>query len=314
MRKLRLGTRGSVLALWQAEYIKAQLQSKYHDIDIELVIVKTKGDKILNAPLAAIGGKGLFTKELEEMILCNHIDIAVHSLKDVPVDMLDGLKIAAFSKRDDVRDAFLSDKYPNLESLPHGARVGTTSLRRTMQLKNIRCDLDTQSLRGNVQTRLKKLKNGDFDAIILAMAGVNRLDLYQHVKYIMPLDSSIMIPAMGQAALAVQCKNNCSLLEFLAVLNDEHTACEVLCERAFMRVLGGGCQVPIGVNAVLKGAMLEVSAVVGVCDGSLMLRKSLVGKKAEYEKTGVLLAEEMIACGAKEILQKAQMINLSTLL
>lgn len=204
MQKLIIGTRGSVLALWQANYIKDCLEAQYKDIEVEVKIVKTKGDKILDVPLAKIGGKGLFTKELEELLLSGEIDLAVHSLKDVPVEFVEGLGLAAITKREDVRDSFVSFKYASLEDLPKGARVGTTSLRRTMQISALRADLETQSLRGNVQTRLKKLQEGEFDAIILAQAGVNRLGIQEEVPYIVPLD--FMIPAMGQAALGVECK------------------------------------------------------------------------------------------------------------
>ncbi|MGD9596691.1 MAG: hydroxymethylbilane synthase, partial [Wolinella sp.] len=253
MNKIIIGTRGSVLALWQAEYVKAELERAHEGLSVELKIVKTKGDKILDVPLAKVGGKGLFTKELEEMMLQGEIDLAVHSLKDVPVELIEGLTLSAITEREDVRDCFLSDKYASLETLPLGAKVGTTSLRRSMQIKSMRSDLDTESLRGNVQTRIKRLKEGDFDAIILATAGVNRLDLWKEVNYVIPIDTEMMIPAMGQAALGIECKEGSEAFRLTQILEDEKARIETTAEREFVRVLEGGCQVPIGANAYLEG-------------------------------------------------------------
>ncbi|TLD89083.1 hydroxymethylbilane synthase [Helicobacter sp. MIT 05-5294] len=307
MQQLTIGTRGSVLALWQANHIKDCLQTQYPTLQVEIQIVKTKGDKILDVPLAKIGGKGLFTKELEELLLNGTIDLAVHSLKDVPVDFVEGLGLVAITKREDVRDSFLSFKYPSLESLPKGARVGTTSLRRTMQLNALRGDLDTQSLRGNVQTRLKRLKDGEFDAIILAQAGVNRLGLGEKVPYIVPLD--FMIPAMGQAALGVECKMGSEAQLLLAFLNDSKATFETACERAFVRALNGGCQVPIGVNASLEEGVLKVRSILGLPDGTRILRECLevqVKSVEDCERIGVQMAQSFIKQGAQEILQMAQ--------
>lgn len=307
MQQLTIGTRGSVLALWQANHIKECLQTQYPTLQVEIQIVKTKGDKILDVPLAKIGGKGLFTKELEELLLNGTIDLAVHSLKDVPVDFVEGLGLVAITKREDVRDSFLSFKYPSLESLPKGARVGTTSLRRTMQLSALRGDLDTQSLRGNVQTRLKRLKDGEFDAIILAQAGVNRLGLGEEVPYIVPLD--FMIPAMGQAALGVECKKGSEAQSLLAFLNDSKATFETACERAFVRALNGGCQVPIGVNASLEEGILKVRSILGLPDGTRILRECLevqVKSVEDCERIGVQMAQSFIKQGAQEILQMAQ--------
>ncbi|MCM1224940.1 MAG: hydroxymethylbilane synthase [Lachnospiraceae bacterium] len=307
MQQLTIGTRGSVLALWQANHIKECLQTQYPTLQVEIQIVKTKGDKILDVPLAKIGGKGLFTKELEELLLNGTIDLAVHSLKDVPVDFVEGLGLVAITKREDVRDSFLSFKYPSLESLPKGARVGTTSLRRTMQLSALREDLDTQSLRGNVQTRLKRLKDGEFDAIILAQAGVNRLGLGEEVPYIVPLD--FMIPAMGQAALGVECKRGSEAQSLLAFLNDSKATFETVCERAFVRALNGGCQVPIGVNASLEEGILKMRSILGLPDGTRILRECLevqVKSVEDCERIGVQMAQSFIKQGAQEILQMAQ--------
>lgn len=306
MQKLTIGTRGSVLALWQANHIKNLLESHYPQMQVELQIVKTKGDKILDVPLAKIGGKGLFTKELEMLLLDGSIDLAVHSLKDVPVDFVEGLGLAAITKREDVRDSFLSFKYENLESLPKGAKVGTTSLRRVMQINALRNDLDCQSLRGNVQTRLQRLENGEFDAIILAQAGVNRLKL-EGIPHITPLE--FMIPAMGQAALGIECRKDSACVQILEFLNDKNAVHETYCERAFVRALNGGCQVPIGVNAQFENGSLRVRAILGLPDGSEILRENIeseVSSLKDCEYIGAELAESFLKRGAKEILQKAQ--------
>ena len=277
MKRVIIGTRGSVLALWQANFIKDALAKL--GTQSELKIIKTTGDKILDAPLAKIGGKGLFTKELEDRLLSGEIDLAVHSLKDVPVILPSGLNLAAITKREDVRDCFLSDRFSDIKSLPQNAKVGTTSLRRAMQIKALRSDLETLSLRGNVQTRLKKLKSGEFDAIILAKAGVNRLKITQsEVAFITPLTTNAMIPAMGQGALGLECRENAEIAHILANLNDKTTQIECEAEREFVRLCNGGCQVPIGVNANLQGGTLIISAILGLPNGAKILRESIKGK------------------------------------
>jgi len=302
--KIVIGTRGSVLALWQAEHVKARLEAHFPDLTIELKIVKTQGDKILDVPLAKIGGKGLFTKELEEMMLKGEIDMAVHSLKDVPVDIVEGLELSAITKREDPRDCFLSERFADLLSLPQGAKVGTTSLRRSMQIKKIRPDLDTESLRGNVQTRLKRLKEGDFDAIILAMAGVNRLELMGAVAHIVPIPTEVMIPAMGQAALGIETPKGSKASEYAHVLHDMPAMFECGCEREFVRILEGGCQVPIGAHACLHEGILDLRVVIGMPDGSEMLYGQQQGTSPKDLARS--LADELIAKGAKAILAKAQ--------
>ncbi|NLU33713.1 MAG: hydroxymethylbilane synthase [Wolinella succinogenes] len=306
MNKIIIGTRGSVLALWQAEYVKAELERAHEGLSVELKIVKTKGDKILDVPLAKVGGKGLFTKELEEMMLQGEIDLAVHSLKDVPVELIEGLTLSAITEREDVRDCFLSDKYASLETLPLGAKVGTTSLRRSMQIKSMRSDLDTESLRGNVQTRIKRLKEGDFDAIILAAAGVNRLDLWKEVNYVIPIDTEMMIPAMGQAALGIECKEGSEAFRLTQILEDEKARIETTAEREFVRVLEGGCQVPIGANAYLEGETLHLKVAVGLPDGSEILMDRLSAPKGEAVRLGRELAARLIAKGARELLRRAE--------
>ncbi|MFP6118001.1 hydroxymethylbilane synthase [Helicobacter pylori] len=305
MGKLVIGSRGSELALWQANHIKERLK-KECSIESEIQIVKTKGDRILDTPLNKIGGKGLFTKELEELLLKGEIDLAVHSLKDVPVVFEKGLDLACITKRADVRDTFLSVKFPDLMSLPKGAKVGTTSLRRSMQLKLKRQDLDTESLRGNVQTRLKKLECGEFDAIILAEAGLCRLNI-QGAKYRKAFSVKEMIPSMGQGALGVEMLKNHKHFITLQKLNDEESAFCCRLEREFIKGLNGGCQIPIGVHASLMGDRVKIQAVLGLPNG-----KEVITKEKREDKTKAFdlvqeLLEEFLQSGAKEILEKAQL-------
>lgn len=312
MSSLVIGTRGSALALWQARYIQARLKHECH-IESSISIIKTQGDKILDVPLAKIGGKGLFTKELEEKLLSKEIDLAVHSLKDVPVDFVGNLALAAITEREDYRDSFLSMAYADFDSLPKGAKVGTTSLRRSMQIKKLRPDLDTLSLRGNVQTRLKRLEEGEFDAIILAQAGIKRLGLdTTDVKYITPL--AFMIPAMGQGALGIEMCKDHIYFDKIASLTHEPTALCVSAERAFVQALNGGCQVPIGVHAQYNDKKLSLQAIVGLPDGSEYIQESvqecLAGEALDNinaaQSLAQSLAQSFINKGAKELLNRAQ--------
>lgn len=305
MGKLVIGSRGSELALWQANHIKERLKKECF-IESEIQIVKTKGDKILDTPLNKIGGKGLFTKELEELLLKGEIDLAVHSLKDVPVVFEKGLDLACITKRADVRDTFLSVKFPDLMSLPKGAKVGTTSLRRSMQIKLKRQDLDTESLRGNVQTRLKKLECGEFDAIILAEAGLCRLNI-QGAKYRKAFSVKEMIPSMGQGALGVEMLKNHKHFITLQKLNDEESAFCCHLEREFIKGLNGGCQIPIGVHASLMGDRVKIQAVLGLPNGKEVITKEKQGDKAKAFDLVQELLEEFLQSGAKEILEKAQL-------
>ncbi|WRB37028.1 hydroxymethylbilane synthase [Helicobacter pylori] len=305
MGKLVIGSRGSELALWQANHIKERLK-KECSMESEIQIVKTKGDKILDTPLNKIGGKGLFTKELEELLLKGEIDLAVHSLKDVPVVFEKGLDLACITKRADVRDTFLSVKFPDLMSLPKGAKVGTTSLRRSMQIKLKRQDLDTESLRGNVQTRLKKLECGEFDAIILAEAGLCRLNI-QGAKYRKAFSVKEMIPSMGQGALGVEMLKNHKHFATLQKLNDEKSAFCCRLEREFIRGLNGGCQIPIGVHASLVGDRVKIQAVLGLPNGKEAIAKEKRGDKTKAFDLVQELLEEFLQSGAKEILEKAQL-------
>ncbi|OPG66706.1 hydroxymethylbilane synthase [Helicobacter pylori] len=305
MGKLVIGSRGSELALWQANHIKERLK-KECSIESEIQIVKTKGDKILDTPLNKIGGKGLFTKELEELLLKGEIDLAVHSLKDVPVVFEKGLGLACITKRADARDTFLSVKFPDLMSLPEGAKVGTTSLRRSMQIKLKRQDLDTESLRGNVQTRLKKLECGEFDAIILAEAGLGRLNI-QGAKYRKAFSVKEMIPSMGQGALGVEMLKNHKHFITLQKLNDEESAFCCHLEREFIKGLNGGCQIPIGVHASLMGDKVKIQAVLGLPNGKEVITKEKQGDKTKAFDLVQELLEEFLQSGAKEILEKAQL-------
>ncbi|NGP55346.1 hydroxymethylbilane synthase [Helicobacter pylori] len=305
MGNLVIGSRGSELALWQANHIKERLKKECL-IESEIQIVKTKGDKILDTPLNKIGGKGLFTKELEELLLKGEIDLAVHSLKDVPVVFEKGLDLACITKRADVRDTFLSVKFPDLMSLPKGAKVGTTSLRRSMQIKLKRQDLDTESLRGNVQTRLKKLECGEFDAIILAEAGLCRLNI-QGAKYRKAFSVKEMIPSMGQGALGVEMLKNHKHFITLQKLNDEESAFCCHLEREFIKGLNGGCQIPVGVHANLMGDRVKIQAVLGLPNGKEVITKEKQGDKTKAFDLVQELLEEFLQSGAKEILEKAQL-------
>ena len=311
MKKLVIATRGSKLALWQSEHVKAELEKAHPGLEVELSVMMTKGDKIIDTPLAKIGGKGLFTKELEEAMLRGEAHIAVHSLKDVPMEFPEGLKLGVITKREDVRDAMLSEKYSCLDELPNGAVVGTTSLRRRMQLLKIRPDLIIKNLRGNVNTRIRKLKEGEFDAIILASAGINRLGLASEVRYFSPISKEIMIPASGQAALGIEIVDNPEVERIVSVLNDSDAIVETMVERAFITVLEGGCQVPIGVNAEVKGDSIQVKAILGLPDGSEIMTESMNGTRTDYLTIGKTLAQKVVDKGAKGLLERAEKMALS---
>lgn len=300
-RTLRIATRQSLLALWQAEYVKARLESVHADLSVELVTMVTKGDKILDTPLAKIGGKGLFVKELESAMLEGRADIAVHSMKDVPMEFPEGLGLAVICERENPTDAFVSNTYAHLENLPAGAVVGTSSLRREVQLRERRPDLVIKSLRGNVQTRLGKLDAGEYDAIILASAGLIRLNLDERIRYRIPAEDSL--PAGGQGAVGIECRmDDSETLALLAPLNHEPTATRVLAERALNRRLEGGCQVPIGCYAELQGDQVWLRGLVGRPDGTKVLRDEITGPASEAEALGIQLADRLLAAGADTIL------------
>ena len=301
-KTLKIATRQSPLALWQANYVKDRLQQLYPDLTIELVPMVTKGDVILDSPLAKIGGKGLFVKELENALLTKEADIAVHSMKDVPMQFPEGLGLAVICQREDPRDAFVSHAYRTFAELPQGAVVGTSSLRRQCQLKALRPDLDIRSLRGNVGTRLSKLDNGDYDAIILASAGLIRLGLADRIASFIDVEQSL--PAAGQGAVGIECRtDDMQVQTLLAPLADAETTYCVRAERAMNNHLQGGCQVPIGGYAVLQQGQLYLRALVGDIDGSRIIRAEGKSAVENAEVLGVQIAEQLLAQGADKILQ-----------
>jgi hydroxymethylbilane synthase len=305
MPRLRIGSRGSQLALWQANHISSLLRARGHEVEIE--IIHTTGDKITDVPLAQVGikgglGKGIFTKEIEEALAAGRVDLAVHSLKDLPTELPPGFEITAVTKREDAHDAFCSRLYSQIEDLPHGARVGTSSLRRQAQLKALRRDLDIHSLRGNVDTRLRKLEQGEYDAIILASAGLKRLGQMELVKRVIPAE--IMCPAAGQGALAIEIrKGDSTTRQHLEFLNDSAARASTTCERALLSRLGGGCQVPIGAFAEIRDSNLHLEAVVADPDGSKVLRESRDGNVKDPEKLGSEVGEMLLSRGGDEILE-----------
>jgi hydroxymethylbilane synthase len=274
MARLRIGSRGSQLALWQAHHISALLRECGHEVELE--IIKTTGDKITDVALSKVGTKGMFTKEIEEALAEGRIDLAVHSLKDLPTELSQGFEIAAVTTRENPRDVFCSRKYASIEDLPRAARVGTSSLRRQAQLKAVRPDLDIHPLRGNVDTRLRKLEAGEYDAIILAAAGLNRLGKTQLVRQVIPAE--VMCPAAGQGALGIEIRAGDSMTrQHLAFLDDAAARATTTCERALLNRLGGGCQVPIGAFAEVRDGRLHLEAIVADPDGSKILRESRDG-------------------------------------
>lgn len=298
---LRIATRQSPLALWQAQYVKERLEANHPGLTVELVPMVTRGDVILDTPLAKVGGKGLFVKELELALLENRADIAVHSMKDVPVDFPEGLGLSTICERDDPRDAFVSNSYNSLDELPAGSIVGTSSLRRQCQLAAQRPDLVIRSLRGNVGTRLSKLDNGEYDAIILAVAGLKRLGLGERVRVALSPETSL--PAVGQGAVGIECRlDDAHTRALLQPLNHADTAVRVKAERAMNTRLEGGCQVPIGSYAELVDGEIWLRALVGAPDGSTMVRGERRGNPADAEQLGISLAEELLNNGARAIL------------
>ncbi len=297
MARLRIGSRGSQLALWQANHIAVLLQARGHQVEIE--VIKTTGDKITDVALAKVGTKGMFTKEIEEALLERRVDLAVHSLKDLPTELAADFAIAAIPARENPRDAFLSRHFGSIDDLPQPARVGTSSLRRQAQLKALRPDLKVFPLRGNVDTRLRKLEDGEYDAIILAAAGLNRLGRSEWVRAVLPPE--IMCPAAGQGALGLEIRaGDDATHQHVAFLDDASTRAATLCERALLHQLGGGCQVPIGAYAEVASGMVRLTAIVARPDGSLILRESAEG--AEPVSLGESVGKKLLKRGGEEIL------------
>lgn len=307
-KKLRLGTRKSALALAQSNWVKKEIETYWPEVNVDLVKFTTKGDKILDVPLAKVGGKGLFVKEIEDALLRKDADIAVHSLKDVPSDLPEGLEVTIFPSREEPRDALISRAKLILEELPEGARVGTSSLRRIAQLKNVRPDLEVASLRGNIDTRLRKLDEGQYDAIILAAAGLRRLGLEKRI--IQLLEPEVMLPAVGQGALGVEFRSvDTDVKQILTSIHHEETSICVRAERAFLFKLEGGCQVPLGAFAQLKGETLQLEGMVGNEAGTDIIRIKKQGIADQPETLGIILGEEILAAGGAEILREVYGTN-----
>lgn len=303
MNKITIATRGSALALWQANHIKDLLQAKYDGLEVELSIIKTKGDIILDVPLAKVGGKGLFVKEIEDALLNGSADLAVHSMKDVPMVLPQGLILGAVPRREDRYDVFLSKEYKNITELPQNAVVGTSSLRRQAQILAMRPDLKIKMLRGNVQTRINKMLTGEYDAIILAAAGIKRLGL--SVPFQTALTPPDFLPACGQGALGIEVREDRKdILDLIAFLNDEETKICVEAERSFLKSLDGGCQVPIAAVSHLNGNTLTLEGLVAEPDGQKVIRKTLEDSTENRIALGEKLAETILNSGAKEILER----------
>ena len=307
MSKLIIATRVSDLALWQAYHIKDRVEAAYPDVEVELNKIVSNGDKVLDKPLALIGGKGHFTKELEDEMLAGNANMAVHSLKDVPTYIPEGLELVAVTQRQDQSDVFLSHKYASLEELPQGAVVGTTSLRRRMQLLQKRPDLNVKDLRGNVNTRLRKLEEGQYDAIILAYIGLFRLDLLKDIPFTQKLSLDMMIPPMGQAALGIEVvQGDAKVLEIAEFLKDEDTFICTQIERDFISSIGAGCSAPVACNAVKVGNEITFRVMLGYPDGTNVMQERVVVDLKDSEKLGFDIAKKMIDNGALDLLKNAE--------
>ncbi|MCI5150598.1 MAG: hydroxymethylbilane synthase [Candidatus Electrothrix sp. MAN1_4] len=304
MRKiLRIGTRASMLAVTQSNWVKQQIEQKYPDTTVDLVKIVTKGDKILDVPLAKVGGKGLFVKEIEDALLDERVDLAVHSMKDVPAQVPEGLQVTIIPQREMPQDAFVSVSYKDIDALHQGAVVGTSSLRRKAQLSYLRPDLEIRDLRGNLDTRLRKLDEGEYDAIILAGAGLNRLGMQRRITTLFTTEQ--MLPAIGQGSLGIELRlADTELLDGLQFMHHRETAVTVAAERAFLLRLEGGCQVPIGGFATLNDNTITLTGLIASLDGKTILKEQLSGPAAEAEKIGVSLAETLLDRGGKAILDE----------
>ncbi len=303
MKRIKIGTRGSKLAIAQSMWVKEQIESRYKDIEVELVKIKTKGDKILNSPLSKIGGKGLFVKEIENALLRGEIDIAVHSIKDVPFDLPEGLEIPIYPKREDPLDAFISRSFKSIEEVPERAKIGTSSLRREVQIKRLKKGIKIVPIRGNVDTRLKKMETEKLDGIILAVAGLKRLGLYHKITQILP--EELMLPAIGQGALGIETRiDDFETKALLSFLNHTETEICVKAERSFLKELGGGCQIPIAAKASIRGNKLQIKGMVSDLKAERFLKEILIGDVSEPEDLGKRLAEKLLKKGAEQILEE----------
>lgn len=307
---IKIATRKSPLAMWQANYVKAQLLYQHPALQVELVPMETQGDILLNSPLAKIGGKGLFVKQLELALLNGEADIAVHSIKDIPMELPSGLALSTICQRDDVRDALVANHYNNLDELPKNSIVGTSSLRRQCQLKAHYPHLIIKDLRGNVGTRLAKLDNQEYDAIILAAVGLKRLNLVERIKQYIPTD--YMLPAVGQGAIGIEARlNDNKIHQLLNPLDDENTRYQIIAERSMNQYLQGGCQVPIGVYSNINGDQLQLQGLVGTLDGKQIIKTQISGAKNDAQDLGSKLAQQLIQLGADKILLQIQADNIT---
>ncbi|MEM6998770.1 MAG: hydroxymethylbilane synthase [Pseudomonadota bacterium] len=303
MKTLKIATRKSPLALWQAEYVKKRLLEIHSDISVELVSMTTEGDRFLEASLVDVGGKGLFIKELEQALLEGKADIAVHSMKDVTIDLPDDLDLPVILKREDTRDVFISNEYENIEQLPANAVVGTSSLRRQSQIKALHPKISLKDLRGNVGTRLGKLDEGKYDAILLAAAGIIRLGIAERITQFIP--QSILLPAIGQGAIGIECRSGDNVVsDIIAPLNHGETSICVKTERAFSRHLFGGCQLPIAGYASIEGNIIKLTGLIARVDGSEVIKSEREGHITDIDNIGVALAESLLQQGGDQILQE----------
>ena len=300
-RTVKIGSRDSALAMWQTKHVISELEKVTSEYTFEIVPLKTKGDKILDVSLAKVGDKGLFTKELEAAMLDKTTDLAVHSMKDVPTNLVDGLIIGSILKREDPRDVLISPKGYTFQTLPEGAKVGTSSLRRKAQLQNLRPDLKICDVRGNLNTRMRKMHEENFDALILAAAGVIRMGWSDEISEYLPMD--ISLAAVSQGAIGIECReDDAEIMALIAKINDEETATCVCAERALLRALEGGCQIPIAAHAVIKNDTLKLNGLVASLDGKRVIKETLSGNKDNAEEIGLELAKKLTALGADEIL------------
>jgi hydroxymethylbilane synthase len=305
-RPLKIGTRGSQLALWQANWVKSELEKACPACTVELAVIKTRGDKILDVPLAKVGGKGLFVKEIEEALLAGDVDVAVHSMKDMPADLPTGLVIGPVPEREDPADVLISRSFRSIADLPHGARVGTSSLRRKAQLLRLRPDFEIVSLRGNLDTRMRKLESGDMDAIILAAAGVRRLGLAAAITE--RIDTEAVVPAVAQGALCIELRENDSeVWDALSILDHPQTRTAVLGERSFLRHVGGSCQVPVAGLGTVSGDDICLTGLVSELDGRVVYRNTFSGPVSAAEEIGRKLAEDLLSRGAAQVLENLTM-------
>jgi len=301
--KVKIGTRKSKLAMWQTNFIAKKIKENFPNLDIEIVKITTKGDKILDVPLAKVGGKGLFVKEIEDALLNGDIDLAVHSLKDVPTHFPEGLYLGAITEREDPRDCLVSVKYKSLKELPKGAVIGTSSLRRKSQILKLRPDLTVKDLRGNVDTRLRKLENGEYDAIILAYAGLKRLGLNHKATYI--FNPEELIPAVAQGFLGIEIRANDEKIKSIVdKLNHKESFLRAEAERSFLRRLEGGCQVPLGCYSLINNGKLKMIGFISNLDGTKFIKDYVEGDIKKYKNLGIQLAEKLLSRGGEEILKE----------